>query len=98
MERVVSKRGPRIYVDTGQTGRSRAIVAPYSVRAVAGATVSTPLEWDEVHLALDPRAFTIRSVPARLAERPDPMATLLQVEPNLAEALARLEPLIRRPR
>ena len=48
MERVVAQRGPRVYVDTGQTGQTRAIVAPYSVRAVAGATVSTPLHWDEV--------------------------------------------------
>ena len=54
MERVVQKRGARVYVDTGQTGTTRAIVAPYSVRAVAGATVSTPLEWDEVGGDLDP--------------------------------------------
>jgi bifunctional non-homologous end joining protein LigD len=98
MERVVEKRGPRVYVDTGQTGPSRAIVAPYSVRAVPGATVSTPLDWDEVHLALDPRAFTIRSVPSRLAERPDPMASLLEQRPDLTMAVTRLEPLARRAR
>jgi bifunctional non-homologous end joining protein LigD len=97
MERVVARRGPRIYVDTGQTGRSRAIVAPYSVRAVAGATVSTPLFWSEVHLALDPRAFTIRSLPARLAERGDALGGLLDVEADLSRALASLEPLVRRP-
>ncbi len=47
MERVVARRGARVYVDTGQTGQTRAIVAPYSVRAVPGATVSTPLDWNE---------------------------------------------------
>ncbi len=57
MERRVADRGARVYVDTGQTGRSRTIVAPYSVRAVRGATVSTPLAWAEVHAALDPKSF-----------------------------------------
>ena len=98
MERVVSRRGPKIYVDTGQTGRSRAIVAPYSVRAVAGATVSTPLAWSEVHLALDPRAFTIRSVPTRVAERGDPLDGLLEADVDLARALGKLEPLTREAR
>ena len=28
MERIVARRGPRVYVDTGQTGQTRAIVAP----------------------------------------------------------------------
>src|SRR5262249_6771526 len=48
MERRIADRGARVYVDTGQTGRSRTIVAPYSVRAQPGATISTPLEWDDV--------------------------------------------------
>jgi len=50
IKRRISKRGAKVLLDVGQTGRSRAIVAPYSVRAYPGATVSTPLNWDEVHL------------------------------------------------
>ena len=52
MERRISGRGERVYIDTGQTGRSRTIVAPYSVRAHRGATVSTPLFWEEVRQRL----------------------------------------------
>ena len=33
MERVVAKRGAKVYVDTGQTGPTVTIVAPFSVRA-----------------------------------------------------------------
>ena len=77
MERVVQKRGPKVYVDTGQTGPSRTIVAPYSVRATPGARVSTPLTWDEVTPDLDPGRFTIKTVPQRVADRGDPMAPLL---------------------
>ena len=43
MERRVDKRGGRMYVDTGQTGPSRTIVSPYSVRAYPGATGSTDM-------------------------------------------------------
>lgn len=90
-ERRVEKRGPRVFIDTGQTGRSRAIVAPYSVRAVTGATVSTPLGWDEVNLALDPRRFDIVTVPQRLAERGDPLARLLEARPDVMAAVSALE-------
>lgn len=97
MERVVAKRGARVYVDTGQTGPSRTIVAPYSVRATPGARVSTPLTWDEVTPELDPGAFTIRTVPERLAERGDPMAPLLRDRPDMAEVLERLGALVGKP-
>lgn len=95
MERMKAKRGPRVYVDTGQTGPSRTIVAPYAVRAKPGATVSTPLTWEEVNEKLDPRAFDIRSVPARVDRLGDAMAHLLEVRPSVMDAAARLEKLVR---
>ena len=98
MERAVARRGPRVYVDTGQTGQTRAIVAPYSVRAVAGATVSTPLQWDEVTYRLDPRAFTLKTVPSRLAKHGDPMKKLLQTKANVSRAVTRLSDVVGRPR
>lgn len=91
MERRVDKRGGRLYVDTGQTGTSRTIVAPYSVRAWPGATVSTPLFWDELSGALDPGRFTLMTVPARIAELGDPFAELLEARPNIAAALSKIE-------
>jgi bifunctional non-homologous end joining protein LigD len=96
MERIVARRGPRVYVDTGQTGQTRAIVAPYSVRAVPGATVSTPLSWDEVDASLDPRAFTIKTVPARVAKLGDPMRMLLKMRPDVPRAVERLSELVTR--
>ena len=91
MERRVGQRGERVYVDTGQTGRSRTIVAPYSVRAVRGAGVSTPLSWDEVHAALDPSRHNLVTVPARLAEIGDPMAEMLSLRPDIGKAVSELE-------
>jgi bifunctional non-homologous end joining protein LigD len=91
MERKVEKRGDRVYVDTGQTGASRTIVAPYSVRAHPGATVSTPLAWDELHAGLDPSRFTMVSVPVRAAEIDDPLEGFDEAKPDVPRALAALE-------
>jgi bifunctional non-homologous end joining protein LigD len=94
MERRVSERRGRVYIDTGQTGRSRTIVAPYSVRAYRGASVSTPLFWEEVHMALDPRQLTMFTVPTRVLERGDPMEGLLAARPDIPRAVARLGQLL----
>lgn len=90
MQRRVDKRGDKVYIDTGQTGRSRTIVAPYSVRAYPGARVSTPLSWNEVHLALDPAQFTIETVPHRVELRGDPMSGLLESRPDMQAVMTRL--------
>jgi bifunctional non-homologous end joining protein LigD len=93
LERRVDQRHGKALVDIGQTGPSRTIVAPYSVRAWQGATVSTPLYWEEVHVALDPKRFTLLTVPPRLAESGDPLLGLLDETPDIATAVGRLEKL-----
>jgi bifunctional non-homologous end joining protein LigD len=94
MERSQKKRGERVYVDTGQTGARRAIVAPYSVRAAAGATVSTPLFWEELSFDLDPRAFTMKTVPFRVATSGDPMRAMRTAKPDVAAAITALSALV----
>jgi bifunctional non-homologous end joining protein LigD len=94
MERRVDKRSGKLYLDTGQTGPSRTIVSPYSVRAYPGATVSTPLFWDELSGALDPSRLTIMTVPARLVELSDPFAGILDEQPDIPEAIRRVEKLV----
>ncbi|GAA1983507.1 non-homologous end-joining DNA ligase [Microbacterium pumilum] len=70
------ERGDRIFIDFNQANRDRTMAGAYSPRALPGATVSTPLAWDDVADA-DPAAFTVRSVPQRLADVGDPWADLL---------------------
>jgi bifunctional non-homologous end joining protein LigD len=96
MERRISGRGGRVYIDTGQTGRSRTIVAPYSVRAHPGATVSTPLLWEEVHLALKPEELTMFTVPLRISQRGDAMAGVLHATPDVGGAITKLERMLPR--
>ncbi|GAB3254527.1 non-homologous end-joining DNA ligase [Alteromonas gracilis] len=64
-----------LFVDYNQNTRDHTIAAAYSVRGNPGATVSTPITWDEVD-AVEPDDFTIATVPARYAERGDLMADI----------------------
>jgi DNA ligase D-like protein (predicted polymerase) len=64
-----------VFIDYNQNARDRTVASAYSVRAVADARVSCPLEWDEV-AAVEPEELTVRTVPARLAERGDPSASI----------------------
>jgi bifunctional non-homologous end joining protein LigD len=90
--RQVQKRGGKVYLDYVQNGHGRLLVAPFSVRPLPGAPVSTPITWDEVTPSLDIRAFTIRNVPDRMRSLPsDPLIPVLSETPDLVDALARLQ-------
>jgi DNA ligase D len=67
------ERGERIFVDFNQANRDRTMAGAYSPRPLPHAPVSTPLDWDELEGA-DPAAFTILTVPDRLAGTGDPWA------------------------
>jgi bifunctional non-homologous end joining protein LigD len=72
-----AKRAGRVYIDVLQNARGHHAVPPYVLRPVPGATVSTPLRWAELTAGLDPKKFTLRTVPARLARlKEDPMAAI----------------------
>ncbi len=74
-----AKRGRRVYIDVLQNVRGHHVVAPYVLRAVPGAPVSTPLHWAELKADLDPTRFTLHTVPDRIArQRVDPLAPLMK--------------------
>jgi DNA ligase D len=65
------ERGDKVFIDFNQAARDRTIAAAYSARARPDATVSTPLDWDEVAPGLDSTQFTVKTVPGRV-EKADP--------------------------
>ncbi|MEV6281527.1 non-homologous end-joining DNA ligase [Kribbella sp. NPDC051770] len=65
----------KLFVDFNQNARDHTIAAAYSVRGNPEGTVSTPIRWDEVD-DVEPREFTIATVPARFAELGDLHATI----------------------
>jgi bifunctional non-homologous end joining protein LigD len=89
--RMPSQRGGKVYIDYLQNGRGKLLVSPYSVRPVAGATVSAPLRWSEVGPSLDIGRFTIRSMPKRIAAmNDDPLLSVLHEVPDILGGLRSL--------
>src|SRR5215218_8121723 len=62
-----------VFLDYNQNAKDRTVASAYSVRPLPDARVSMPLRWDEVP-AVEAEAFTIATVPKRVAEIGDPGA------------------------
>jgi DNA ligase D len=59
-----------LFVDYNQNARDHTMAAAYSVRGFPDAAVSTPITWDEVD-DIEPKDFTMATVPQRFAELGD---------------------------
>jgi bifunctional non-homologous end joining protein LigD len=60
------ERTHRIFIDWLRNGEGATAIAPYSVRARAGAPVATPLHWDEVGGRMKPAKYHVGNVARRL--------------------------------
>jgi bifunctional non-homologous end joining protein LigD len=78
-----------VFVDFGQNARDRTIASAYSVRPTPDARVSAPLAWDEV-ATVEPEAFTLETMPARVEAAGDPMRGMWSRPPSLRSRFAKL--------
>ena len=82
-----AERTGRIFIDYLRNDPTSTAVAPYSTRSRPGAPVATPLRWDELGPKLDPQAFTVRTVPARIArQRADPWQDMTGIRQRLPDS------------
>jgi bifunctional non-homologous end joining protein LigD len=78
-----SRRRHKVFVDVRHSEADATCAAPYSLRPVAHAGVSTPLYWDEVQRDLDPREFTFHTIHARIERVGDPWQGVLAERADL---------------
>jgi bifunctional non-homologous end joining protein LigD len=62
IERMKSNSPGKVYVDYAQNSHGRTMICPYSLRATSQATVSTPLEWNDIKKGLNPETLNLFSV------------------------------------
>ena len=82
----MSARKGKIFIDHFRNRRGATAVASYSTRALPGATVAAPVSWEELSDGVDPRAFTVRTVPERLERlKEDPWKEFFAVRQSFTQ-------------
>lgn len=94
LERSPLKRKNKIYLDFLQNRPIQTICAPYSARPKPGATVSSPLHWDEVKRGLTISRFTMKNMMERLRTEGDLFSGVLREGIDLNGVLKTLARLV----
>lgn len=93
LERMISARKGKMYLDFLQNRPGATIAGPYSLRPKPGATVSMPLEWSEVKSGLKMKDFTIFNAIERLKKKRDIFQGVLGQGIDLEKAIKKAKEL-----
>ena len=80
-----------MYLDYLQNRSGQTLAAPYSVRPRTGATVATPLYWEEVRQGLFPGNYTILNIPDRINRMGDIFKGILGKGIDINKSIQKLE-------
>ncbi|MGN7864519.1 DNA ligase D [Chryseobacterium sp. 22458] len=92
LERSLQKRDPKkIYLDYLQNRTGQTLASAYSLRPKQGASVSMPLDWDELKPGLKPTDFNIHNALDRIKEKGDLFKPVLGKGIDMMEVLEFLQ-------
>ena len=89
MEWNTSKRKGKVFFDYNQNSRGKTIASVYSLRPNAAATVSMPVEWNNLDSVL-PTDFTITSIPQLITKKNDIWAGVLSEKQNISKIISKV--------
>lgn len=79
-----AKRAGKIYIDYLRNQRGATAIAPYSTRAYPGATIATPLRWEELTTKVKSDTYTIQNLLKRLKKlKTDPWEGFFEIKQTL---------------
>ena len=90
IERKISDRNGKMYLDFLQNRPQATVAAPYSLRPKPGASISMPLDWSEVRKGLKILDFNIRNAIPRVKTQGDLFKGVLGEATNISKALKKL--------
>lgn len=90
VDRVVERRGKKLYFDYLQLWRGRTMAVPYTVRARPLATVSAPVTWEEVEKGFEPADFTVANMVSRIQSKGDIFSPVTRRSPEYVQNLDRV--------
>lgn len=86
------QREGRLFLDYLRNAYAQNSVAPYAVRALPGAPVATPLDWQELDdSSLHARTYTMGNIFRRLGQKEDPWRDMMGHAQDLKQATQRLD-------
>jgi bifunctional non-homologous end joining protein LigD len=92
LERSLQKRdSKKIYLDYLQNRTGQTLASAYSLRPKQGASVSMPLDWDELEPGLKPTDFNINNALDRIREKGDLFKPVLGKGIDMMKALELLQ-------
>ena len=87
MQWEVRTRSGKVFIDHNMNRSGANIAAVYSMRPEAGATVSTPVTWQEVEKGVRPIDFTIKTIWPRLKKQGDLFRPVIDEPQDLKPAM-----------
>jgi len=91
IERIIENRKGNLYLDFLQNRPQATLAAPYSLRPKPDATVSMPLQWNEVTKGLKMKDFTIFNAMDRIKQHGDIFNGVLGKGINLKKTIKNME-------
>lgn len=83
------EREGKVYIDYRQNGRGKTLPVPYSLRPTKAATVSAPLEWEELYQNITPENFTLDNIFKRINKKGELWETIFDKAQELPHYLIR---------
>lgn len=91
IETYKEKRQGRLFLDYLRNSYGQTAVAPYSVRAISGAPVATPIYWEELESLETSRKYNIKNVFGRLEEKGDPWKDMMKHAVSIERVKTRIK-------